>query len=327
MSETQMIKQEEASEAGVQASAVCCDASVVICTVNRPTLLARAVDSVVAQENQLGLDFEIVVVDNSVDGRSRKAVQDLAHKSAVPIRYVSERRMSFAYARNAGVRAARGELIAFLDDDEEASAGWLDSLAETLRRFDADVVFGPILPRFEGGKPPSWDPDGRHHVRRLDVPTGTEISARSTGNVLMKRASCVLDEAPFAQELGITGGEDVDFFMRLQRLGRKLVWAGDAVVTELQPAETLTLGYRSYRIFCGNQSYVKTSARNSSKPFKTKLRLMAAGAVQVVVFFLPWLASYLAPTGPLIAARLKFCSGLGKLLWMIPSRLYARRYG
>jgi glycosyltransferase involved in cell wall biosynthesis len=40
-----------------------------------------------------------------------------------------------------------GDLIAFLDDDEEASPGWLAALIETQRRYDADVVFGPVRAR------------------------------------------------------------------------------------------------------------------------------------------------------------------------------------
>jgi succinoglycan biosynthesis protein ExoM len=309
-----------------QATSEPCDLSVVICTVNRPVLLAKAVASAAGQENRLGLATEIVVVDNSAEGRARETVERLARQHSVPVCYVSERRMSFAYARNAGVAAARGALIAFLDDDEEASPRWSDALVETLRRFDADVVFGPILPVFEGGRPPAWDPEGHYYSRHLDVPSGTEVSERGTGNALMKRIACGPGDEPFAHDLGSSGGEDIDLFLRLKAQGRKLVWAAEATVTELQPKETLTLGYRSYRNFCLNQTYVRIRVRNSDKRLVTMLRFMAMGAAQVVVFSLPGLASCFAHARPLIAARMKLCNGLGKLLWMMPSQLYSRRY-
>ncbi|MGF1611704.1 MAG: glycosyltransferase family 2 protein [Kiloniellales bacterium] len=303
------------------------DASVVICTVNRPILLRKAVASVERQRNLLGLDYEIVVVDNSAEGRWRELVAELSERGKVPIRYVGEPRMSFAFSRNAGVRAATGDLVAFLDDDEEASPDWLDRLVETLRRFDADVVFGPVLPVFEGGRPPSWDPEGRHYTRDPEAPTGAEVGPRGTGNALIKRATCLQEAEPFAQHFGSSGGEDLDFFMRLRRRGRELVWCATAQVTEVQPESSLSLSHRSFRVFCLNQTYVKVRTRNAGMPPLLTAYLMAVGAAQVLIYALPAAASWLSPKRPFIGARFKLCGGLGKLLWMLPSRLYAGRYG
>ena len=67
--------------------------------------------------------------------------------------YVHEPAAGVANARNAGMTQATGGLIAFLDDDEEASPGWLAALIEAQRRFDADVVFGPVRTRATGISP------------------------------------------------------------------------------------------------------------------------------------------------------------------------------
>ena len=67
-----------------------------------------------------------------------------------PSHYISEPRPGVANARNAGVAAARGRWVAFLDDDEEADPLWLASLTRVRARAAADAVFGPIEARAEG---------------------------------------------------------------------------------------------------------------------------------------------------------------------------------
>lgn len=309
-----------------------CDVSVVICTVNRPEMLRKAIDSVVRMNNRHGLRREVLVVDNGAEGQWRGLVEGLSRtlETSGPgdlrLRYTSETRMSFAHARNAGVRETRGALLAFLDDDEEAGPDWLDELVAAMRAHDADVVFGPVLPVFEGGGPPDWDPQGLYHTRDIDLPTGTEVKERGTGNVLMRRDRCLSDGEPFDDAMGASGGEDVDFFLRLRRRGRKLIWCQTATVTEVQPQRLQTLPYRSFRNFCQNQIYVKVQSRNSDSPLRTRLSLMAVGAVQVAIYSLPGVLSMIVAAPPLIGARLKLFNGLGKLFWMLPARLYAKRY-
>jgi len=307
-----------------------CDVSVVVCTVNRPDMLRKAIDSLVGMNNRHDLSREILVVDNSAEGLWRDLVEglseELARTRSVSLRYTSETRMSFAHARNAGVRESRGDLLAFLDDDEEASVDWLDELIAAMREHEADVVFGPVLPVFEGGGPPDWDPQGLYHTRDTKLPTGTEVKERGTGNVLIRRDRCLTEGEPFDNAMGASGGEDVDFFLRLRRRGRKLIWCRTATVTEVQEQRYQTLPYRSFRNFCQNQIYVKVQSRNSDSPWWTRLSLMAVGAAQVAIYSLPGVLSMIVMAPPLIGARLKLFNGLGKLFWMLPARLYAKRY-
>ena len=83
-------------------------------------------------------------------------IDALAAEAPFPVRYVHEPAAGVANARNAAMAAASGELIAFLDDDEEAAPGWLAALIDAQRRFDADVVFGPVHARAPAcGRAPS----------------------------------------------------------------------------------------------------------------------------------------------------------------------------
>jgi glycosyltransferase involved in cell wall biosynthesis len=104
--------------------------SVVIPTYQRSDLVGRAIASVLAQQ---GPSFEVVVVD---DG-STDSTPDVLSAIADPrVRVVRQANAGRGAARNAGLRVARGELVTFLDSDDEALPGWLaevDRLADTDR--------------------------------------------------------------------------------------------------------------------------------------------------------------------------------------------------
>ncbi|WP_033210704.1 glycosyltransferase [Streptomyces bikiniensis] len=116
--------------------------SVVVATRERPEQLARALDSLLAQDHP---DFEVVVVDNAP--RTADTRDLVARKYADRVRYVREDVPGLAAAHNAGVAAVRSEVIAFTDDDVVADPHWLTALAGP---FAADpglgCVTGLILP-------------------------------------------------------------------------------------------------------------------------------------------------------------------------------------
>ncbi|GGR67963.1 glycosyltransferase [Streptomyces roseolus] len=117
-------------------------ASVVVATRERPDSLARALDSLLAQDHP---DHELIVVDNAP---RTSATRDLVREGyADRVRYVREDRPGLAAAHNAGVAAAGGEVLAFTDDDVIADPHWLTALAAP---FAADprlgCVTGLILP-------------------------------------------------------------------------------------------------------------------------------------------------------------------------------------
>ncbi|MGO8730153.1 MAG: polysaccharide pyruvyl transferase family protein [Streptosporangiaceae bacterium] len=117
--------------------------SVVICTRNRPDGLAACLRCL---GTQMYPKFEVVVVDNAPSGDAvRAVVQDGSAGTAV--QYVLEPRPGLSWARNAGIAAAAGEIIAFLDDDEEPDCHWLAGLACGFAQGDdIGCVSGMVLP-------------------------------------------------------------------------------------------------------------------------------------------------------------------------------------
>nr|WP_229832461.1 glycosyltransferase [Streptomyces narbonensis] len=116
--------------------------SVVVATRERPEQLARALDSLLAQDHP---DHELIVVDNAP--RTTDTHDLVTGKYADRVRYVCEDTPGLAVAHNTGAAAADGEVLAFTDDDVIADPHWLTALTEP---FAADpglgCVTGLILP-------------------------------------------------------------------------------------------------------------------------------------------------------------------------------------
>ena len=114
--------------------------SVVVCTRNRPTALAECLSSL---EECRPRPEEILVVDNAPSDRSTEEV--CARFAAV--KYVLEPVPGLSRARNAGIRAATGEIIAFTDDDVTVAPSWIAGLKHGFRDPAVASVTGLVLPR------------------------------------------------------------------------------------------------------------------------------------------------------------------------------------
>jgi GT2 family glycosyltransferase/peptidoglycan/xylan/chitin deacetylase (PgdA/CDA1 family) len=118
--------------------------SVVIASHNRREALRRCIASLAEQEAPAG-GFEVVVVlDGPTDG-SRQMLEALPHRNLV-LRILEQANQGQGAARNAGARAARGEILLLLDDDFTCSPGLLRAHAAAHSPHANAVVFGPIRP-------------------------------------------------------------------------------------------------------------------------------------------------------------------------------------
>lgn len=179
---------------------------------------------------------EIVVVDNDPEQSARAVCEVMRDRVRWPVRYVWEERAGISHVRNRAVEAAdpATEFIAYVDDDEVPEPAWLDELLAVQREHDADLVAGPVLPRFEEPAP-AWILKGRF----FDLPryaTGERIQHAGTGNVLIRAQLMREMDEPFDPRMALLGGEDTLFFLRLAAAGRRMVWADEAVIHEWIPA-------------------------------------------------------------------------------------------
>jgi GT2 family glycosyltransferase len=118
--------------------------SVIVVNWNRAALLRSCLESL---RQQSGVNFEIIIVDNGSTDDSLEAVKDFKKTSTIPLRLIkNERNFGFCAANNQGIAAARGELIALLNNDAEADPGWLQAMsAELQARPDFGMIASKIL--------------------------------------------------------------------------------------------------------------------------------------------------------------------------------------
>jgi hypothetical protein len=104
-------------------------ASVIVCTRDRAVQLEACLAAVLRQEYPR---FEVIVVDNApaTDAAARLVAQFNAGGTAgVPLRHVTEPHPGLSWARNTGLTAASGDIVAYLDDVEQPDRHWLAELA------------------------------------------------------------------------------------------------------------------------------------------------------------------------------------------------------
>lgn len=243
------------------------DVSICICTYRRPEGLRSLLRSLNELVPATPL-FEIVVIDNDA-GRSGERVLTSNSLGSIQLSYLVEPVKNIARARNRAIAAAQADLIAFIDDDEIAEPQWLLELHNVLVDHDADAVFGPVVHRF-ATPPPRWLKDLEYW--HYQVPkTGQCVTRRQlrSGNVLFRK--CLTRELThlFDEDLGLSGGEDTDFFSRMGKVGGKLVAAQAALVHETVSEERMTLRWLVRRYYRNGIETLRTWVREEET---TRLR-------------------------------------------------------
>jgi GT2 family glycosyltransferase len=175
--------------------------------------------------------WEVVVADNGSSDASMVVVRAWSDRCSAIRMVDASARLGPAAARNAGVRSARGELLAFCDADDVVQPGWLRACVAALG--EADVVAGTFdFSLLNGVSSSHDDPE--------DVPGPAATSqlgflpAGLAANLAARRQAL---EAVGGFDEEMTVGEDVDLCWRLQLAGYRFAVASTAVVAKRERAE------------------------------------------------------------------------------------------
>lgn len=205
--------------------------SAVICSYNRARFIKEAVESIFNQDFDRA-SYEVIVVDNnSTDGTIDVLA---AYKAAHPdynFSYHTETRQGVAFTRTRCAEEAKGEIVAYLDDDSTAQPGWLQGIVSFFDSHPATwSVGGKIVPRFLTGIPDWYSRyffglvgnfDQGPNVKRLTgarYPCGANMAFRKK----------VFDEVGyFNTELGRKGNgllanEEKDIYLRILAAGHEV---------------------------------------------------------------------------------------------------------
>jgi len=205
---------------------------VCVCTYKRSELIGELVRKLAKQPCEGRFTFSIHIVDNDAGRTAETAVSEACRGSSVEVTYDVEPVQNIALTRNRAVAVARGNLIAFMDDDEIPCEDWLLRLHSACGQYGAAGALGPVRPLYTQ-ETPSWlQRSGL--CERPSHETGTVLNCLQTrtGNVLFRRSILDGTDVPFPPEMGREGGEDIDFFRRMIARGHTFVWCEEAPVYE-----------------------------------------------------------------------------------------------
>lgn len=230
-----------------------------ICTYKRPEGLRRLLDAAVALQE--AADLEIVVADNDAEGREGIAVcAELPSDYPFKVHSLVVAAPGLSAARNAVSEHALSlgpDLIAFLDDDEWPEVQWLAELKRIQSHHGAAVVGGPTRPVFPEGTDDAVR-NNPYYGADMGLPDGSRCRLEAGGNFLITRdALASLAPTFFHRDFTQSGGEDLAFFMQLDKGGFSMHWAAHAVVHEPVPAERLSHSWRRQRIINIHNSRVR----------------------------------------------------------------------
>jgi len=275
-------------------------------------MLANLLEALQHQATDGLFSYAIVVVDNDGAQTARSTVESCKTKALVSTGYFCEPEQNIAHARNRAVQNAKGNLIAFIDDDEFPDERWLVNLYTALLAYKADTVLGPVKPHFET-TPPPWIVKGKI-CERKSFKTGTVLRNASdtrTGNALLQKKLFGNDKDLFSPAFGRTGGEDVDFFRRVMAKGCVVAWCDEAVVYEIVPPERLKKTYYLKRALLRGKVVL------IHPPLKIKVYSVLKSIIAVALYSLILPFCFIAGSHVFMKYLIKYCDHIGKLLAVI----------
>lgn len=281
--------------------------TICICTYRRPELLKKLLDKLGMQITNSLFSVSVVVVDNDKDESGAGVVHNAQLSAPFSIEYLIEPEQSISLARNRAVKNAKGDLIAFIDDDEFPDDCWLLRLYQTLIDSSSDGVLGPIKPFFDN-VPPTWLVKSGI-LDRKSLRTGEFLSNPNdtrTGNVLIDKSLFNEKNDYFDPRYGKTGGGDVDFFNRMMLKGFRFVFCNEAVVYETVPPERQKRSYYTKRAFTRGM----TTAMYA--PFLSLGSLKSLAAIFIYSAALP--LAFLIGQHYFMKYLIKDCDHIGKIL-------------
>ncbi|MCR5875280.1 glycosyltransferase [Phenylobacterium sp. J426] len=255
------------------------DVDVCVCTYRRPAI-AETLASLARQTLPDGIRMRVVVADNDETPEARTRVLAAAETHLLDVTYVHAPARNISLARNACLDAARGEFLAFLDDDETAAPGWLAALLAEIQAGGWDAVLGPVKAVY-GQETPGWIAAGDFHSTG-PVRVGGRILKGYAGNVMIRRRTIEGLGLRFDLALGRQGGEDDDFFYRLTDAGGTIGYAPEALAHEPVPPQRASLRWllkRSFRTGQTHGSRLKASAARGAGRLTQTILATAKGGV------------------------------------------------
>jgi succinoglycan biosynthesis protein ExoM len=285
---------------------------VCIATYKRRQLLRKLLDSILNQNLTDNINLQVIVVDNDVEKSAEHIIKEYENKENITFEYFVQPEKNISLTRNVAVDNSKGEYLLFIDDDEEADKDWIVKYLEAINKYNADGVFGPVLPLFHD-LTPAWMKEGSFFKKDCP-PTGNIAVSTRTSNCIIKAELIKSEPVPFDPEYGITGGEDTHLFTRLKRKGAIFISSTEAIVIEFIPPERTTMKWLFKKSFQTGNTATRRMIENAGNKLLKKVELFLRAVVfgiisfTLIIIHLPskklsakWLMKFASNAGHIVA--------------------------
>jgi len=205
--------------------------SIIIATYDRVDFLRGLLAGIAAHFGKLNISHEVIVANNARDERIAEEIAKLTdefrNSDRIAFRHVREPLAGKCRAQNAAIRAAKGSIMVFFDDDIEVTPDWLTIATEFFQRQEFDAMQGPIL------MPPEMEHNqellrAQQRFRTINFvkyrPGVTQLKTLTGANIAVRRA-VFTRIGYFNEDLGPGRSgisEDVEFAQRLVKSGGRI---------------------------------------------------------------------------------------------------------
>lgn len=237
--------------------------SVIVCTYNRERLLDNCLASLCKQEVDKEL-YEVIVVDNNSKADTFGVFSKHAGKNG-NFRYLTEENQGLSYARNKGCNEARGQYLAYIDDDALPPPEYLRNVLGVIRRHEPDILGGPVYPYYMEEKPYWFDDE--YETRKYAESSGFSRTCGVSGSNFIIKKSILEQIGKFDVKIGMRGGElglgeDAKvlhtYRSKTGEKTEKVYYALECYVKHLVPKHKMKVRYIMKRAYYGGRIYVRS---------------------------------------------------------------------
>jgi succinoglycan biosynthesis protein ExoM len=221
-------------------------------TFKRPLMLKKLLWSIIECKINRSLikDVNIIIVDNDIDRTAEIIVNEPETRSngIFKLHYFNHPVKGLSNVRNELIKRSlllNPDFIVFIDDDEYATADWLNELINTIVQTNGDMARGPVVAVFD------------HKVseyiscwfKRPDYPDNSQVKSVTAGNLIIRTKSLIKLNIWFDYRFNNSGSEDSYFGVQMLSKGSKIYWATNALVYETIQGNRANINWLIKRIF------------------------------------------------------------------------------
>lgn len=196
--------------------------TIAICTYNRVKLLKECLLSFTPEYQNFDKEmYEILIIDNNSSDSTQELAKEFSNKYT-NYRVVIETNQGLSYARNRAYKEAKGEWIAYIDDDARGHKNYLHQLLKDIINFSFDAIGGPCIPLYHEDKP-KWYKDSYQSSKKLSQ-LGKLENDFIVGFNSVFRKSILESIGGFNTSIGMNGnkvayGEETEVQIKIRQIG------------------------------------------------------------------------------------------------------------